>query len=521
MLKKWLIGLFTTSVLLCSIHQPTAAATAVEAPGGQVSSYEELGKALGGEAAVRIEENHLLILSDIRLSAPVVITEGQYMLLGAGIEITASFDASAFFCVEGKDTALSFGSSGTQGDQDNLVLNGENKTRSGSLLTIGNDATVTIFGGTALRNHTTSVSGGAIFNEGTFAMYGGTIEDCSSVGAGGAIDSRGSVIFSSGVISGCSAEFGGALYNEGKASLAGTEFKDCRATKGGAVFNAGDLEMLSSSISSCKATQGAGLYNSGTAALKGGQIVSCLAENGEGGGIYNSGTLTMSGTYLKDNSAKNGGSLYNVAEATLAEGLLLAGNATEAGGNVYNDANGTVKLTGCSISVGKAKYGGGVFNLGTLTLSGGVINSNKADCGKGVLNDGKLSILEFVDVYDNNDIFIVTDDEASHAISLENKLNDVFHAVLTPGCRTENGYEIGYVEGAKLLAGSHVSAGYARFSVSPNNGEEWLLTEDGTLIPSLPVYRQAWFYLVLIGAFALTVALMVTGIRYLDKKRSS
>ena len=528
MLKKWLIGFLMMSVLLLSIYLPATAATAVQAPGGEVTSYEELAAALGGETTTQIKHvdddpegkvSHLVILSDICLETPVVITEGEYVIIGAGIEITASFTDGSFFAVGGeKEVTLILGSSKVQTDNDNIVLNGGKQMRKGSLLSIGADATVAVFTGTVFCDSTTEVAGGAIANDGTFAMYGGIIENCSSMGAGGAISSRGTVLLPLGMIVGCSAEFGGALYNEGEATLAGTEIKECTATKGGAVFNANELELLSSTISVCNASQGGGLYNSGTAELKGGQILSCQAENGEGGGIYNSGTLTQAGTYINENSAKNGGSLYNAGDAEIKDGQIYSGTATEAGGHVYNEPNAKLVTEGGSLGRGKAKLGGGIYNLGDLTVIGGGFHSNKADFGQAILNHGSLIFEEFPYIDDKNDVFIVIDEDNPHAIRIQSEMKVDCIAVLTPGKQTVAGYAYCYEEGVCLLTGDYVKDGYSHFKITPENGAEWLLNVDGSLVKPVPVYRQAWFYCALVGCFAVVVAVMVVTVRFFDKK---
>ncbi len=521
MIKKWLIGLFMMSVLLLAVHLPVSAEDVTEAPGGEVTSYEELSAALGGKTTTKLEGDCLLILSDICLASPVVITEGDYVITGAGIEITASFEEGSFFEVRGeKKATLIFGSPDTQNENKNIVLNGEYKTRQGSLIAIGQGATVSLFSGTVLRDHTTEVSGGAIFSDGSFAMYGGWIENCSSMGAGGGIYSRGTVLFSSGIMIGCTAEFGGALYNEGDVTLAGTEIKECTATKGGAVFNAGELVFLSSSVFSCNASQGAGLYNSGTAELKGGQIVSCLADQGEGGGIYNSGEIVLNGAYINENAAENGGTLYNVGEAELKEGRLSDGTATEAGGHVYNEAQAKLILAGTSLERGKAKLGGGIYNLGNLTVIGGGLDHNEADFGKAIFNDGELVFKEYAYIDDNNDIFLVVDEADTHAIHLQSDMKVDLVAVLTPGIQAEEGYAYYYIEGVRLLTGDYLPSSYTRFLVSPQNGLEWYLTESGTIVKQLPIYRQPWFYFALLGCFVVVVTVMVVVVRFFDNKRA-
>ncbi len=528
MMKKWSIGLAILGILLVMLSLSSLAVTVVEAPGGVVTTYEELFAALGGDDAgklVRVSDedstskiSHLLLLSDICLAAPVEIAEGDYVIIGAGVEITASFVEGSFFLVgSDKEATLSLGASQTQANHENIVFQGGKQTRKGSFLSIGEKGVVSIFTGMSFVDHTTEMGGGAIHNDGALAMYGGIMENCRSMGAGGAIHSRGTVVLASGNITECSAEFGGALYSEGKASLAGTEITKCTATKGGAIFNANELEYVSSSLSGCRATQGGGLYNSGIAQLKGGQIINCLADDGDGGALYNTGTVKLGETYLNENSAKNGGAVYNAADLTITDGQLFRSIASAAGGHIYNDKTAVLVLESGYIAQGKAKLGGGIYNLGSLTISGGSVYGNKADIGQAILNHGRLYLKTSARIDENNDIFVVVTGENPASVVLLSEMKAACVAVLTPGSCVDGNYAFDYRDGLVLLTGEYVKTEYTRFVVKSDNGTEWLLTEDGCLGKQLPVYYRPWFYVILVGAFVVLVVGMVMGIRFVDK----
>jgi hypothetical protein len=75
--------------------------------------------------------------------------------------------------------------------------------------------------------------------------------------------------------------------------------------------------------------------------------------DGYGGGILNQGTLTVSGCTLSDNFTNYGGGIYNT---------------------------GTLTVTGCTVSGNHAEYrGGGILNDGTLTVTGSLFSNNSPD----------------------------------------------------------------------------------------------------------------------------------------------
>lgn len=98
-------------------------------------------------------------------------------------------------------------------------------------------------------------------------------------------------------------------------------------------------------------------------------------NDGEGGAILSFGTLTIKACVLSNNTAWNGGAIYNANFAT----LMLSGCT------VSNNSNGL------------GPYGGGIYNAGTLTVSGGTISNNSNNSstngeGGGIYNAGRLTI---------------------------------------------------------------------------------------------------------------------------------
>jgi hypothetical protein len=114
-----------------------------------------------------------------------------------------------------------------------------------------------------------------------------------------------------------------------------------------------------------------------------------------GGGIYNGeGTrLTVESCYLSDNSAKNGGAIFNDGTLTVKDSVL-SNNHAVAGGGIYSYSDGTLTLSDSTISENFASFvGGGIRNGGTLTIEDSSILGNVADWyGGGIYNDGTLTM---------------------------------------------------------------------------------------------------------------------------------
>ncbi len=103
----------------------------------------------------------------------------------------------------------------------------------------------------------------------------------------------------------------------------------------------------------------------------------------------------MSGGTISDNTAIDGGGVYNdYGTFTMSGGTISGNTATDEGGGVYIGYNKTFTMSGGTISGNTAKDGGGIHNDdGTFTMSGGTISNNIAsECGGGVYNDGMFTM---------------------------------------------------------------------------------------------------------------------------------
>ena len=145
---------------------------------------------------------------------------------------------------------------------------------------------------------------------------------------------------------------------------------------------------------------GGGIYaSSGTYTVTACEISGNTA-NASGGGVYvnSDGTLTMTGGTISGNNAYSstygGGGVYSRGTFTMDGGTISGNTATKNGGGIYNKA-GTLKLTNVNITGGgdiaspdAKNNGGGICNSGTLTIEGGKIKDCVSGTAGGIINIG-------------------------------------------------------------------------------------------------------------------------------------
>jgi hypothetical protein len=123
-------------------------------------------------------------------------------------------------------------------------------------------------------------------------------------------------------------------------------------------------------------------------------------DGGEGGGILNQGTLTLSGCTVSNCTAPSGGGIYNLGTLTLS-GCTISNNKANEGGGIYNTAGATLTISQSTLSGDSAAgLGGAIYNSGNAGVhSGGIatisdctLSGDSATSGGGIYNAGKATI---------------------------------------------------------------------------------------------------------------------------------
>ena len=222
-------------------------------------------------------------------------------------------------------------------------------------------------------------------------IQGLTISNGSATIGGGIRVASGFATLFQLAISGNSAQAGGGVYNQGTLTIQNTTVTGNSSTNGlgGGIVNlsGGTLTLVTDSISqNTSYANGGGISNTGTVSLEGTQVLQNTAT--EGGGIYNNGQLSTVSTssVISDNtSSGNGGGLYNdTSGSATVTGMWIDSNQASNGGGFYNA--GTLQASESTFSSNTSSvFGGAIYNVGALTLTNNTISTNTATNGGGGL----------------------------------------------------------------------------------------------------------------------------------------
>ena len=190
----------------------------------------------------------------------------------------------------------------------NLCLNGNTITGASGVevITVDAGASLAI---TDCQTNVGKITGGksGIANNGTLALWNGSITGNSITGSGGGVNNSGTFTMNGGSITkNYASNYGGGVYNCGNFSMTGGSIANNSANfYGGGVYNYSSssnnftMTMTGGSIAENTAYFGGGVYNYGTLTMSNGSIINNATDsyyNQGGGGVYNAGTLNMSGT---------------------------------------------------------------------------------------------------------------------------------------------------------------------------------------------------------------------------------
>jgi CSLREA domain-containing protein len=119
---------------------------------------------------------------------------------------------------------------------------------------------------------------------------------------------------------------------------------------------------------------------------------------GLGGGIYNSGDLTITNSTFEDNSAINGGAIYNAGGSLKITSTTFSGNtaSNNGGGIYYNDGDSESFILNSTFATNLAEISGGGVSInkgGSLPITNSTFSSNVAGTGGAIYTNSENEIL--------------------------------------------------------------------------------------------------------------------------------
>ena len=406
----------------------------VNITGGSIESCVDIKITMGSSVSANgyggaIYNKGALTISDCNITSCLAIDKGGaiYNTSGVGHNVTingctiksCNSSEGGAICNEGVMTINSGTFGGNSSDDSNSSGDG------GAIYNASN-AYLTINGGTFMNNKSTKYGGGAITNQGTLYVYGGSITNNTSVGNGGGIYTNGPIYMHGAPVIENNTKVNGGTNNLYLADMATPAFTRPILVNG--AFTEGAHIGFTSYDPADKVTEGYSTYNGSTD-----PSTYLFADNGmniglKDGEVYQGDMLLVysesdlpaagagrldhiitSNTYIRLMAnvtiggeiviGDNGQTVYAILDLN---GYTLDRNLSESAtyGNVLkvfqgstltvidNSANGTGVITG-----GYTDNSGGIRNEGTLYFNGGTIKDNHAVIrGAGILNTGAAYI---------------------------------------------------------------------------------------------------------------------------------
>lgn len=265
---------------------------------------------------------------------------------------------------------------------------------------------LTLTGGT-LTGGLTALRGAQLYNEGTTVISNVAMARNTADDKGGAIfnsddktGAKGDLTLNNVDLKDNEADFGGAIWNEGTLTINGGSFEGNTAeSAAGAIYNADGAKLTVDGVSFKENTAkfGGAINNAKTASdkeaailtVKNSQFIGNTSLNSQGGAIRNQGTITeISGSTFKGNKASNGGAINNGEWGQ----IKLITNS------VFDGNEATLENTA-------AMDGGAILNRGTIeSIADSTFTNNKTSgAGGAILNkDGASLTFNGTNTFTNN-----------------------------------------------------------------------------------------------------------------------
>lgn len=333
----------------------------------EVNDFESLKAALqSGSADIIITEN-------IEISSMIEVGQGSYTIISDGarsIKRAAGYTGSLFLIDE--QTVVNLGAEGVIDNINTITFDGNSENVeniNGSIFTVINSGELYINSQAKITNNAVETTNWA------FETYG---YGSATMGGSAVYSYSGRVFLNGGEISGHSSTLsGGAIYNMGYFEInSGKICDNFSSSSGGAIYSLRAITMNGGEISNNTTTYMSGaihLANSHFAVFtfNGGRIADNSATK-SGGALYvgMKAIFYMNGGTFENNSSNgNGGAIYVYGKSMIRDGLFkgnFALSSSGKGGAIYvnsddgGNIDGTLILTGGKFEANKAVHGGAV-----------------------------------------------------------------------------------------------------------------------------------------------------------------
>lgn len=521
---KKLICIFSVALILVLASVSGFAITAYEnAPGGDVTTAEELVSALGGNAVIT-KSGAIRLETDIVLLSTVTVKEGSYTIIGGGCGIYRGFDSAPLIKLEGGASLTLEKSSQNayvdDNDQD-LLFSGRRSEfpNGGSLIKVCGGAELTVNNEVVFENSVSGTLGGAIYAEGgsKVTLNNCGFRNCTSTVGGGAVA----------FVSDKLGSDGGSLKMSGASFKGNTSVNAQNNAKGGAIYvyggsfesdscifenNTADLGGVMWLCSEAKVSNADCSYNESNVS---GAVLYCESDSsmvgtlnvangmymnntskGNGGFASNYGAMIIGGAYVADNVADgDGGAVYNEGSLAFTEGTLTYNTCGGRGGGVCNIGRGSIfVMRDGEINSNKALFGTGIFSEGAFSMNGGAIGGSDKEHDVGLVLYSDMTLGGSAMIYDT--VALCFNGERFPNIKINGSLSEYYSVMLVGEKTTGNGavsrYAIKNSAGVQVLTGN-VASNVDKFRVE-NSFLRYGINSNGKMTVTFPVF-PAWVWI--------------------------
>jgi len=171
-----------------------------------------------------------------------------------------------------------------------------------------------------------------------------------------------------------------------------------RSDVGGGILNQENIILSETTISNNSANEGGGIFNQGRAIIEDSTAID-NGSTGDGSGILNNGNLTVTNSNISSNTSSltKGAGIANNGTATVDNSTINDNRVAAAGSGAGIANEGTIEITNSNISGNEAGFAGGIFNNGTASISHSNIDNNSFTA---IGNRGKIDI-SYSEISDN------------------------------------------------------------------------------------------------------------------------